>query len=98
MEHVRQTLVILQHHKLYPKLSKCEFGQTELEYPGHVISDQGVKVNLKKVEAMLAWPKPITITDLRGFLSLTGYYWKFVQGYGVITLPLTNLLKKGKFV
>ena len=98
LEHVRQTLTILQHHKFYAKLSKCEFGQIELEYLGHVISDQGVKVDVKKVEAMLAWPKPITITDLRGFLGLTRYYRKFVQGYGVITRPLTNLLKKGRFV
>ena len=95
LEHVKTTFKILRHHKFFIKISKCAFNQQEIEYLGHIVTSQGVKVDQGKIKAMINWPRPTNVSELRGFLGLTGYYRKFVSNYGVIARPLTNLLKRG---
>lgn len=98
LQHVRTAFELLRQHQFYIKLSKCAFGQQQIEYLGHIVSCNGVQVDQGKIQVMINWPKPTNVSDLRGFLGLTGYYRKFVRDYGTIARPLTNLLKKGQFL
>lgn len=95
--HLRKVLEVLSAQQLFVKPSKCTFGAREVDYLGHIIYVEGVRVDNRKIEAMQAMPPPKSITELRGFLGLIGYYRKFVQNYGLLATPLTELLKRGNF-
>jgi hypothetical protein len=97
VRHVDKVLQLLKEQQLYAKPSKCFFGVKEVEYLGHIVSHEGVKVDPNKIKAMMDWPIPKTLKNLRGFLGLTGYYRKFVRNYGRIATPLMTLTKKDAF-
>ena len=97
LEHVMKAFEILRQHQFFIKANKCAFGQQELEYMGHIVTNHGVKVDQSEIEVMVNRPRPNNISELHGFLGLTGYYRKFVRNYGLLARPLTNLLKKGQF-
>jgi hypothetical protein len=94
---VDRVLHLLSQRQLFLKQSKCSLGTSEVEYLGHLVGKDGIRVDPKKIEAMQDWPHPKTLKSLRGFLGLTGYYRKFVKNYGKIATPLTALLKKNSF-
>ncbi|XP_072062044.1 uncharacterized protein [Arachis hypogaea] len=82
---------------LFAKLSKCSFGTNEIDYLGHTISDSGVHMEKDKVHAIIEWPQPTNVKQLRGFLGITGYYRRFIRYYASIASPLTDLLYQDAF-
>lgn len=97
LQHLDKIVTLLEDHQFYAKKSKCTFGKEEVEYLGHLISHEGVKVDPSKIKAIREWNKPVNISKLRGFLGLTGYYRRFINDYVHRIAPLTNLLKKNSF-
>ncbi|KAL5803527.1 hypothetical protein ACOSQ4_031832 [Xanthoceras sorbifolium] len=92
--HLRVVLQILREKQLYGKLSKCEFWLPEIAFLGHIVSAEGIKVDPKKIEAIVEWKPPRNITEVRSFLGLAGYYRRFVKGFSSIASSLTKLLHK----
>ncbi|MCO5585991.1 hypothetical protein L7F22_039928 [Adiantum nelumboides] len=93
--HVRKVLEILRQHQLYAKESKCTFCSPQVSYLGFIISADGISVDPKKIKDIVEWPQPTSVSKVRGFQEITGWYRIFVKDYAIIAAPLTGLLKKG---
>ena len=79
---------------MYAKLRKCQFWLDRVTFLGHVISAEGVSVDPQKIEAVVNWKSPKTVSEVRSFLGLTGYYRKFFEGFSKIAAPLTKMIRK----
>ncbi|WVZ52665.1 hypothetical protein U9M48_003703 [Paspalum notatum var. saurae] len=93
-KHLRLVLQRLRAHKLYAKFSKCEFWIDEVRFFGHVVSKGGIAVDPSKVSTVTNWKVPEIPKEVRGFLSLAGYYRRFIEKFSKIAKPMTSRLEK----
>ncbi|GKD60216.1 putative reverse transcriptase domain-containing protein, partial [Tanacetum coccineum] len=95
-KHLKIILELLKKERLYAKFSKCDFWLDSIQFLGHVIDRSGVHVDPAKIEAIKSWAAPTTPTEVRQFLRLAGYYQRFIEGFSLISKPLTKLTQKNK--
>jgi hypothetical protein len=96
-EHEQHIWIVLQQlrdHQLYAKFNKCAFWLKEVPFLGHVISIEGIAVDPSKIQEVLDWKSSTSVTQIRSFLKLAGYYHRFITNFSKITKPMTKLLEK----
>ena len=81
---------------MYAKRRKCTFFVDKVAYLGFIVSKDGISPDPAKVEAIVSWPIPRNVSEVRGFLGLAGWCRVFVKEYAIITEPLTQLTRKSE--
>lgn len=90
--HVKMVLDHLWDAQLCANPAKCEFDKSEVEFLGFIISANGIKMNLKKLNTITSWPTPTNVKNIQQFLGFTNFYWWFIDNYLEIISPLTALI------
>ena len=88
--------VELKNYSLKIQVDKSEFLRKEVPFFGHVITPEEMKPTPEKIDAIVRYPVPKTLTELRSYLSFTGFYRRFIRDYVKIAKPLTKVLKKNE--
>ena len=94
LELLRKVFEKLRQHNVRLRKEKCQFFKPEVEYLGHMISENTVRPSKQHIQAVIKFPQPRTVKQLRRFLGLSGYLRQFIEGYSTKAEPLTSLLRK----
>ena len=96
MKHLRYVLERLQQEKLLVNVKKCTFMKPELVYLGFVILRDGLNMDPKKVQAIIDWPSPRNVFEVRSFHGLASFYQKFINNFCGICASLVETIKRDR--
>ena len=68
----------------------------ETKFLGLIISTTGIRIDLDKIDAVVNWPAPETVMQVRRFTGFTSFYRRFIEGYLRLTKPLNKLTQKDR--
>ena len=95
-EHLHRLKAVINKLKavgLKLKPSKCDLFKQQVNYLGHVVSNEGVSTDPEKIKAVTEWPQPTTVTKVRSFLGFVSYYRRFIPNFCKVAKPLNKLLQ-----
>ena len=96
-EHLKHICIIfdkLRQYNLKLRLKKCSFHKSETNYLGFVISEEGIKPDQKKIEAIRSLPVPACVKEVRSFIGMCSYYKRFIPNFSQIAEPIIALTRK----
>ena len=91
---VKDVLNRLQQKGLTVSPEKCVWKTDEVEFLGYVVGSSGIKMSTTKVDAVLSWKAPNSLTEVQSFLGFANFYRRFIKDYFKVARPLTELMKK----